>query len=221
MGLKKVLIIDFDVHAGQGTQYCIEDDPGIFLVSMHRYESGHFWPNLPESNIENKYKQTLNVPLQRTGLGDAEYATFIDLLVRPIITDFDPDLILVSCGYDAAFGDREGEMKVTPAGYGHIIGSLASLKIPLVVLLEGGYFLDAIPEDAFYTVKALIDQKPTSLPLGFPLLGTVDEIFMKNLLTIMDKIKKRFPTFGILLEQFVKFTGNTVPHQVYCSFIEI
>uniref|UniRef100_A0AC34G4A7 Histone deacetylase domain-containing protein n=1 Tax=Panagrolaimus sp. ES5 TaxID=591445 RepID=A0AC34G4A7_9BILA len=118
----------------------------------------------------NVYNQTLNVPLQRTGLGDAEYATFIDLLVRPIIDDFEPDLILVSCGYDATFGDREGEMKVTPAGYGHIIGTLASLKIPLVVLLEGGYFLDAIPEDSFHTVKALIDREPSKLPLGFPLL---------------------------------------------------
>uniref|UniRef100_A0AC35FS61 Histone deacetylase domain-containing protein n=1 Tax=Panagrolaimus sp. PS1159 TaxID=55785 RepID=A0AC35FS61_9BILA len=213
MGLEKVLIIDWDVHAGQGTQYCIEDDSNIYLVSMHRYESGHFWPNLPESNIENDYKQTLNVPLQRTGLGDAEYATFIDLLVRPIISDFQPELILVSCGYDAAFGDREGEMKVTPAGYGHLVGTLASLEIPLVVLLEGGYFLDAIPEDAFHTVKALIEREPTKLPLGFPSLGTVDEIFMKNLLTIMSKVQERFPTLKLLLEQFEHLTGNAVPIQ--------
>ena len=56
LGLKRVLIVDWDVHAGQGTQYCVEDDPGIYLVSMHRYESGHFWPNLPESNAINNCK---------------------------------------------------------------------------------------------------------------------------------------------------------------------
>uniref|UniRef100_A0AC34QP98 Histone deacetylase domain-containing protein n=1 Tax=Panagrolaimus sp. JU765 TaxID=591449 RepID=A0AC34QP98_9BILA len=52
MGLDRVLIIDFDVHAGQGTQYCIEDHPGILLVSIHRYESGQYWPNLPESGVD-------------------------------------------------------------------------------------------------------------------------------------------------------------------------
>uniref|UniRef100_A0A914R155 Histone deacetylase domain-containing protein n=1 Tax=Panagrolaimus davidi TaxID=227884 RepID=A0A914R155_9BILA len=170
MGLKKVLIIDWDVHAGQGTQYCIENDSGIFLISIHRYESGNKWPNLPESNIKSNYKQTLNVPLQKIGLGDAEYAAFIDLIVRPIIADYKPELILVSCGFDAGFGDCEGEMNVTPAGFGHLTGTLASLNIPLVLLLEGGYFVNALPEHAFHTIKALIERTPTALPLGFPSL---------------------------------------------------
>uniref|UniRef100_A0AC34G1E8 Histone deacetylase domain-containing protein n=1 Tax=Panagrolaimus sp. ES5 TaxID=591445 RepID=A0AC34G1E8_9BILA len=174
MGLKKVLIIDWDVHAGQGTQYCIEDDPGIFLISIHRYESGNKWPNLPESNIKSDYKQTLNVPIQKIGLGDAEYAAFIDLLVRPIISDYNPEIILVSCGYDAGLGDCEGEMCVTPAGFGHLTGTLASLNIPLAILLEGGYFVNALPEHAFHTVKALIEKAPpTNLPLGFPSLGVI------------------------------------------------
>jgi acetoin utilization deacetylase AcuC-like enzyme len=51
MGLKRVLIVDWDVHAGQGTQYAIRDDPNIRLVSIHRFEEGTFWPQLPESSI--------------------------------------------------------------------------------------------------------------------------------------------------------------------------
>uniref|UniRef100_A0AC34G6B7 Histone deacetylase domain-containing protein n=1 Tax=Panagrolaimus sp. ES5 TaxID=591445 RepID=A0AC34G6B7_9BILA len=215
MGLKKVLIIDWDVHAGQGTQYCIEDDPGIFLISIHRYESGNKWPNLPESNIISDYKQTINVPLQKIGLGDAEYAAFIDLLVRPIIKDYKPELILVSCGYDAGFGDCEGEMNVTPAGFGHLTGTLASLNIPLAILLEGGYFVNALPEHAFHTVKALIEKAPpTNLPLGFPSLGVVDEFFMQTLLTIMNQEKARFSTFKILLKQFEILAQKKIPNQV-------
>ncbi|MFH4984988.1 hypothetical protein AB6A40_011697 [Gnathostoma spinigerum] len=53
LGVERVLILDWDVHAGQGTQYSIEDDPNIKLISIHRYESGHFWPNLSESAVEN------------------------------------------------------------------------------------------------------------------------------------------------------------------------
>lgn len=53
MGVKRVLIVDWDVHAGQGTQYCIDDDENIRLISMHRYEYGKFWPQLPESAVKH------------------------------------------------------------------------------------------------------------------------------------------------------------------------
>lgn len=120
MGLERVLILDWDIHAGQGTQYCIEDDPGIKLISIHRFENGTFWPELPESAVEqpckNKNnswrlywfyfldKNTINVPLNQVGYGDAEYAVILNYLVMPIIRDWQPQLILVSCGFDAALG---------------------------------------------------------------------------------------------------------------------
>ncbi|KAE9551351.1 hypothetical protein FO519_005433 [Halicephalobus sp. NKZ332] len=206
-GLKKVIIVDFDVHAGQGTQYCIEDDPGILLISIHRYEGGHFWPNLPESNVKTGYKQTINVPVEQIGMGDAEYLSFMDILVRPAIRDFNPELILVSCGFDASFGDREGEMRVTPAGFGYLVGSLASLNIPLAVLLEGGYFLEAIPEDAYCVMKSLVEKKPVDLPLGYPVIVGVVSNFVDHLLCVMKTHEDRFPTFKIIVEQFLKH-GN-------------
>uniref|UniRef100_A0A914E9C9 Histone deacetylase domain-containing protein n=1 Tax=Acrobeloides nanus TaxID=290746 RepID=A0A914E9C9_9BILA len=165
-GLSRVLIVDWDVHAGQGTQYCIEDDPGIKLVSIHRYQSGKFWPNLPESAIQTKYKNTINVPLNDTGYGDAEYFAFMNFLVRPIIDAWKPELVLVSCGFDAALGDPEGEMEVSPAGYGHLTGLLSSLDIPLCLLLEGGYFLESIAQDAVHSLRALIERRPSPFPLA-------------------------------------------------------
>ena len=51
LGVQRVLILDWDIHAGQGTQYCVEGDPGIRLISAHRFEQGQFWPELPESGI--------------------------------------------------------------------------------------------------------------------------------------------------------------------------
>ncbi|KHN82234.1 Histone deacetylase 6 [Toxocara canis] len=104
MGMRRVLIVDWDVHAAQGTQYCIEDDPNIKLISIHRYEYGKFWPQLPESAIQHSYANTVNMTLNKTGFGDAEYISFMSHLVVPIISDFQPSLILVSCGFDASLG---------------------------------------------------------------------------------------------------------------------
>uniref|UniRef100_A0A7E4V6Q9 Hist_deacetyl domain-containing protein n=1 Tax=Panagrellus redivivus TaxID=6233 RepID=A0A7E4V6Q9_PANRE len=201
-GLERVLIIDWDVHAGQGTQYCIEGDPGIKLVSIHRYEDGCFWPNLPESGIEQPYSNTINVPLDVPGYGNFEYAAFIDMFIRPIIADYKPELILVSCGFDAGFGDRLGKMEVTPAGYGYMTGTLASLGIPLLLLQEGGYFIDALPYHAERTVQALIERKPLNLPLTIDDKASLNSQFLRQLFGAMDQYRKEFPTFQIILNQF-------------------
>uniref|UniRef100_A0AC34QBA9 Histone deacetylase domain-containing protein n=1 Tax=Panagrolaimus sp. JU765 TaxID=591449 RepID=A0AC34QBA9_9BILA len=191
------------------------------------------------TGVDTMYKRTINVPINETGYGDAEYAAFMDLFILPIIADYDPELILVSCGFDASFGDREGEMQITPAGYGYMIGSLASLFIPLVLLLEGGYFLEAIPEDAFYTVQALIERKPPALPLGFPSLDSISLTFLDALierkppalplgfpsldsisLTFLDSLfsiilrnKGRFPTMKKIIELVQKFGHRKVIEQ--------
>ena len=140
-------------------------------------------------------------------MGDAEYLSFMDMLVRPAIRDFNPELILVSCGFDASFGDREGEMRVTPAGFGYMVGALASLNIPLTVLLEGGYFLEALPEDAYCVVKALTEKNPIDLPLGYPVIVGVVSNFIDRLLCVMKTHENKFPTFRIIVEQFLKH-GN-------------
>ncbi|CAJ0607356.1 unnamed protein product [Cylicocyclus nassatus] len=158
-GNSRVLIVDWDVHAGQGTQECIADDDRILLISIHRFENGNFWPNLEQSAVKTKFKNTINVPLNATGMGDSDYLAIFQLVVHPVINDFKPDIILVSCGFDAALGDPEGEMRLTPAGYGTLTHQLLSWGIPLALILEGGYFLDSIAADFKFVAKALVKQE--------------------------------------------------------------
>uniref|UniRef100_A0A914HKD5 Nucleolar complex protein 2 homolog n=1 Tax=Globodera rostochiensis TaxID=31243 RepID=A0A914HKD5_GLORO len=161
LGVERVLIVDWDVHVAQGTQYCAEQDPeGILLVSIHRYEHGTFWPELPESAVVHQYPNTVNVPLNSTGYGDAEYAAFFHHLVLPIIHQWRPELVLVSCGFDAAIGDPQGRMEVSPAGFGYMTGLLAQQGVPLCLLLEGGYFLPSLAQGALHCVRALVQRAP-------------------------------------------------------------
>ncbi|KAF7640400.1 Hist_deacetyl domain-containing protein [Meloidogyne graminicola] len=160
MGIERVFILDWDVHAGQGTQYCIEGDPGILLVSAHRYENGQFWPELVESDIINEYKNTINVPLNEIGYGDAEYSALMHFLVLPLIQQWQPGLILVSCGFDAGIGDPQGEMEVSPAGFGYMTSLLAQLGIPLCLVLEGGYFLESVVQGTRFCIQALLNRTP-------------------------------------------------------------
>ncbi|TMS35171.1 hypothetical protein L596_002625 [Steinernema carpocapsae] len=219
MGCKKVLIVDWDVHAGQGTQYCIAEDDRIRLISSHRYEEGKFWPQLPESGICNKYKNTINLPLNEVGHGDSEYVYFFNGLIIPVIHDLQPDLILVSCGFDAALGDPEGEMKITPAGYGYMMGQLAALDIPLCVLLEGGYFIDSVKESFKFCMEAL-GTKKSPLPLN---LGRPSEVFVGQVLRAMNVHQDEFPTIKLLLgvlrtiREWQKKPVITLPEQEYCG----
>ncbi|KIH66665.1 histone deacetylase family protein [Ancylostoma duodenale] len=169
-GHSRVLIVDWDVHAGQGTQECISDDDRIRLVSIHRFQRGHFWPNLQQSAVKTKFKNTINVPLNDIGMCDSDYLAIFQLVVHPIINDFKPDIILVSCGFDAALGDPEGEMRVTPAGYATLTHQLLTWRIPLLMVLEGGYFLDSVAMDFKWVAKALLGHEIPAMPLQVRLL---------------------------------------------------
>eukprot|EP00092_Neocalanus_flemingeri_P007568 GFUD01008168.1.p1 GENE.GFUD01008168.1~~GFUD01008168.1.p1 ORF type:complete len:798 (+),score=290.89 GFUD01008168.1:106-2394(+) len=161
-GVKKILIVDFDLHHGQGTQYAFYSDPRVVYMSVHRYERGKYWPHLRESNSDWVGEGTgkgfnVNVPLNKVGCGPAEYLAIFHSVFLPIATEYQPDLVLVSAGYDAAVGCPEGEMLVTPSTYPHLVWSLSSLaKGRLVVLLEGGYCLPSLAESAALTLRCLL-----------------------------------------------------------------
>ncbi|EYC23947.1 hypothetical protein Y032_0014g2233 [Ancylostoma ceylanicum] len=194
-GHSRVLIVDWDVHAGQGTQECISDDDRIRLVSIHRFERGHFWPNLQQSAVKTKFKNTINVPLNDIGMSDSDYLAIFQLVVHPIINDFKPDIILVSCGFDAALGDPEGEMRLTPAGYATLTRQLLTWRIPLVMVLEGGYFLDSIALDFKWVAKALLGHEipPVSLE---PLNAALPPVFNR----IHAEYGAVYPTLAMIRE---------------------
>ncbi|XP_028048601.1 histone deacetylase 6 isoform X2 [Monomorium pharaonis] len=169
----KILIVDWDVHHGQATQQMFYSDPRVVYFSIHRYEHGEFWPNLRESNFHYVGEDlgegyNFNVPLNKTGMTNADYIAIFQQVLLPMAYEFQPDLIIVSAGYDAALGCPEGEMLITPACYSHLLSSLLSLANGKVaVILEGGYCLKSLAEGAALTLRALLGDP-------CPLLQTLD-----------------------------------------------
>ncbi|XP_040572153.1 histone deacetylase 6 [Lepeophtheirus salmonis] len=161
-GINKILIVDIDVHHGQGTQRTFIDNPNVLYFSIHRYEYGNYWPHLRESNFTelgegNGRGFNLNVPLNEIGMGDSEYISILHRILLPVAYEFQPDYVIVSGGYDAAIGCPEGEMSVSPAFYGHLIKSLHALSMGrLLVILEGGYFIESLAEGVAMTVRAIL-----------------------------------------------------------------
>ncbi|XP_062827338.1 histone deacetylase 6 isoform X1 [Anolis carolinensis] len=162
LGVDRVLIVDWDVHHGQGTQYLFEDNPSVCYFSIHRYEGGNFWPHLPESDSHAVGRgrgegYNINVPWDQIGMGDADYlAAFLHILM-PVALEFQPQLVLVAAGFDSVIGDPKGEMATTPGCFAH----LAHLLMPLsggklVLSLEGGYNLQSLAEGTCTVLKALL-----------------------------------------------------------------
>ncbi|XP_054162576.1 histone deacetylase 6-like [Oppia nitens] len=162
LGLDRILIVDWDVHHGQATQYSFYDDKRVLYFSVHRYESGAFWPELIESNFNhiggnNAKGFNINVPLNETGMTNADYLSIWHNILLPIAYEFDPQMVIVSAGYDAAFGCPEGEMLLSPVIYSHLCHSLMSLANgKICIALEGGYCIPSLAESAAITLRTLI-----------------------------------------------------------------
>uniref|UniRef100_A0A7N8WQ36 Histone deacetylase 10 n=1 Tax=Mastacembelus armatus TaxID=205130 RepID=A0A7N8WQ36_9TELE len=163
-GLKRVLIVDWDVHHGQGVQYCFEDDPSVLYFSWHRYEHQKFWPNLRESDFDSVGKEkgagfTINVPWNDVRMQNSDYLSVFCHVLLPVAYEFSPDLVLVSAGFDSAIGDPEGEMCATPdifAHLTHLLMNLAGGKVCAV--LEGGYNLTSLAQSVCQTVQTLLGE---------------------------------------------------------------
>ncbi|XP_058974555.1 histone deacetylase 6-like isoform X2 [Musca domestica] len=162
--VNKILIIDWDVHHGQGTQRFFYHDPRVLYFSIHRFEHGTFWPNLKESDFDAigygpGLGYNFNLPLNKTGMTNGDYLAIFQQILIPVACEFQPELIIVSAGYDAALGCPEGEMEVTPAFYSHLINPLLKLaNSRLAVVLEGGYCLESLAEGAALTLRALLGE---------------------------------------------------------------
>lgn len=159
-GAGRVLIVDWDLHHGNGTQHSFWNDPEVLYASTHQ------WPFYPgtgavgETGGAEARGRTINVPFP-AGCGDPEYLAAFDRLLLPVARSFDADLVLVSCGFDAASGDPLGSMRLSPAGYAALTDRLVSLAGGRVVLaLEGGYDLDAIARSAAACLAVLLGQNP-------------------------------------------------------------
>ncbi|XP_039789892.1 histone deacetylase 15-like isoform X4 [Panicum virgatum] len=141
-GAKKVLIVDWDVHHGNGTQEIFEGDKSVLYVSLHRHEYGNFYPGTGaahEVGIHDGQGFSVNIPWSCGGVGDNDYIFAFKTVVLPIAAEFAPDITIISAGFDAARGDPLGCCDVTPTGYSIMTSLLTACSGGrLLVILEGG-----------------------------------------------------------------------------------
>lgn len=167
-GASRVLIVDWDVHHGNGTQNSFWDDPDVLYFSTHQFP---FYPGtgaIHETGGSRAHGHTVNVPWP-AGMGNAEYLAAFDRVLTPIAEGFRPGLVLVSCGFDAARGDLLGQMRVTPDGYAAMTVKLQALAGGrLVLVLEGGYNLDAISRSAEACLRVLLGEEAPATDFGTP-----------------------------------------------------
>jgi acetoin utilization deacetylase AcuC-like enzyme len=196
-GVERVLIVDWDVHHGNGTQHAFEDDPSVLYFSTHQF------PYYPGTGAVGEVGRaagtgaTVNVPLP-AGCGDPEYLGVMERILVPVARRFRPEFILVSCGFDAHRDDPLAAMQVTGAGFaamGHIVRALADDLCAgrLLLVLEGGYALSGLYEGTGAALDALlaVDADPPPPPETPP--GSL-------LATLLEKVRSahggRYPELG-------------------------
>ena len=169
-GLKRLAIVDFDVHHGNGTQDIFWQDPDTLYVSLHQYP---FYPGTGdwrERGGDRALGATVNVPLP-AGSGDLDYLRTFDLLILPIVERFRPDMVLISAGYDGHRHDPLAAMELSAEAYGSVMSRLRILADRvsdgrIVAALEGGYNLEALAASVEGSIAALLEESPRIEPAG-------------------------------------------------------
>jgi acetoin utilization deacetylase AcuC-like enzyme len=166
-GVQRVLILDWDVHHGNGTQDVFYATDEVLFASIHQ------WPLYPGTGAAEETGRdagegfTVNLPVP-PGSGDAVYGSLVEHVVVPLARRYAPELILVSAGYDAHADDPLAECLVTDAGYRTMAESVralaAELDVPVGVVLEGGYDLGALASGLVATLEVLAGDGPVAAP---------------------------------------------------------
>ena len=165
---ERVLIVDWDLHHGNGTQHSFWEDPTVLYFSTHQFP---FYPgtgSIAEIGGGPGLGFTANVPWPG-GCGDDEYLDAFDRLLLPLAARFSPDLVIVSAGFDAADGDPLGAMRLSSSGYGRMTERLKTIAGGrLVLALEGGYDLEAISRAAAACTRVLLGETAPAAKGGPP-----------------------------------------------------
>ena len=168
--IQRILIVDFDVHHGNGTQDTFYADPHVLYFSTHEYP---FYPgtgSIDETGARDGEGFTVNVPLL-AGWGDDEYQAVFEDILAPAAERFEPQLIMVSAGYDAHWADSLASMQVSISGFARLVEITKTLADMLcqgrmVFTLEGGYHLEALALSVGATLDILRGNRQISDPLG-------------------------------------------------------
>ncbi len=184
LGAKKILIVDWDVHHGNGTQTHFYERPDVLFFDAHRYP---YYPGsgaLHETGRGQGVGRTLNAPMVG-GLGDADYALLFEEALAPAAHEFAPDLVLVSAGYDAHRDDPLGDQRVSHEGFAALTGVVNAIAKAhcggkIVMMMEGGYDLQGLAQSVRACVEVLGGRTPPAprgaSPAGEALTADVREV---------------------------------------------
>jgi acetoin utilization deacetylase AcuC-like enzyme len=156
-GLRRIAVVDFDVHHGNGTQAMFERDPDLFYASTHQ------WPLYPGTGSEREHGvdgNVVNAPLA-AGSGSAEFRRAFERIILPALDGFMPEIVLISAGFDAHTDDPLASLNLVEDDYGWATAEMCKIaerhaKGRVVSALEGGYDLHALAVSAAAHVRALM-----------------------------------------------------------------
>lgn len=180
LGLERILILDWDVHHGNGTQNSFYESDKVLYVSLHQSPLYPGTGGLLEVGAGAGRGYTLNVPLPG-GQGDFEYANIFNSVIEKVVYQYKPEMILVSAGFDAYHADSLSTMRLSHAGYGYMTRAIMKWAADLcggkvLCTLEGGYNLTGLKEGVFTVLSELADTK-----LNTAFLSSLDEEIGKQL----------------------------------------
>ncbi len=164
--LKKILIVDWDLHHGNGTQHSFYRDPRILYFSTHQYPYYPGTGSLEEFGQGEGEGYTINVPL-REGAGDAAFVKIFRKVLQPVALEFKPELVLLSAGFDTHFQDPLGGMRVTPEGFAAMARILLNIAETccqgrFVAVLEGGYHVVGLTRSVKAVLEEMLDETHVS-----------------------------------------------------------
>ncbi|MGI9533597.1 MAG: histone deacetylase family protein [Thermodesulfobacteriota bacterium] len=166
-GIEKVLILDWDVHHGNGTQHIFYNNPDVLFASIHQFP---FYPgtgSLNEVGTGDGEGFTVNIPVPPM-LVDGDYNKLFDMILTPVIDQFKPGFILVSAGFDAYFIDPLGGMQITDIGFAHLTRFVMNAaekhsEGKLALVLEGGYNIQGLSSINKLVFEELLDINKTEI----------------------------------------------------------
>jgi acetoin utilization deacetylase AcuC-like enzyme len=168
--LERILILDFDVHHGNGTQAVFYDDPRVLYISTHQYPHYPGTGGIDETGSRQGRGTTINIPLP-AGCGDDEYLKVFREIIIPAVGRFKPQFILVSAGYDAHWADELAKMELTITGFARMANIIKGLAGKLchgrlIFSLEGGYNLTVLSSSVKATLDVLLGNSNIEDPMG-------------------------------------------------------
>ena len=170
--LERIAIIDFDVHHGNGTQEAFNDDPRVLYASIHQYPHYPGTGKAEDTGSPTGQGTILNVPMP-AGSGDPEYLSVFEKIVVPVVRRYQPQLIMVSAGYDTHWSDELAQMQMTTTGIAGIVSFIKQLADEycggkIVIALEGGYNLEALSTSIKATFDVLMGKTEIEDKMGPP-----------------------------------------------------